>query len=110
MKTLLLLLTLLPSIALSFTPPSAISNLSASAMTFSVAAKYCYDLNEAAQTDWRLPEVEELAYFVGTVAGTNHLWTTSYNFSGAYFTIKPSNGSLGSLAPDTSYPYVRCVR
>lgn len=55
--------------------PTMISDESITDYTFAEAVQYCENLNEGGYTDWRLPEVNEIAYFAGSTTSTNFLWT-----------------------------------
>ncbi|HRS54165.1 MAG TPA: hypothetical protein P5250_05625 [Bacteroidales bacterium] len=56
--------------------PSMLSSESANPYVYPDAVQYCENLNENGYTDWRLPEADELQYFVGTSGATsNFLWT-----------------------------------
>jgi hypothetical protein len=57
--------------------PSMMSN-EATALSFSGAVQYCKNLVESSFSDWRLPTIDELVYFVGDPGvSTNYLWTKS---------------------------------
>src|SRR5207249_1109651 len=57
--------------------PTMMSN-EGTAVTFSGAVQYCKNLVESSFSDWRLPTIDELTYFVGDPGvTTNYLWTKS---------------------------------
>jgi hypothetical protein len=61
--------------------PVAISAQSASAYTFADAVRYCDSLTAGGQSNWRLPTVDEIAYFTKTAGSTtDFLWTKSLTF------------------------------
>jgi hypothetical protein len=61
--------------------PTSVSLQSPAALTFADAVQYCETLSEGGQNDWRLPTVDELAYFTKiSGASTAFLWTKSLTF------------------------------
>jgi len=61
--------------------PVAVSNESSTQFTFADAVQYCETLTEGGHSDWRLPTVDELAYFTKiSGASTEFLWTKTLTF------------------------------
>jgi len=57
--------------------PEAISDEAPSTMVFKNAVQYCENLDEDGHSDWRLPTLQEAAYFTGSVDNDNFFWTLS---------------------------------
>lgn len=86
--------------------------------TYINARNYCLALDEAGETDWRLPNITELfeGYFDGSLpdfAGTGRYWAwesgDGHNSSGSTFVVDPTDGSVYFVSiPDTND--FTCVR
>ncbi len=80
------------------TLPTEVSNQSPGQHTFVGAVQYCATLSEGGNTDWRLPTLQELAYFAGSSASTDYLWTLSespgldYPINQNYISLRLSDG------------------
>ncbi len=103
--------------------PVAISAESALAMTFGDALRYCKALTEGGNSDWRLPDFDELTYAlsqggltVSSDASTNYVWFRSLPGNGSSTTFWPmmrlSDGDLNGISTSSpgSTAYARCVR
>ncbi|MCC6600343.1 MAG: hypothetical protein IT223_06675 [Crocinitomicaceae bacterium] len=55
--------------------PQELSSKSGSQLSFKDAVQYCENLTEGGNTDWRMPDFDELAYFIGSDTDPDYLWT-----------------------------------
>lgn len=79
--------------------PEAMSTPSPSTLSIAEAVNYCEGLSEGGNTDWRLPSFDEIAYFLGTVASTDYVWTKNktddqeFALNQNYVSVRLSDGA-----------------